>query len=374
MNHRRQNQPSTSSSVAPSSSSSSSWWRAESVARDKLFESAATKLLERAAETYNLKAEDLTARLARTTEKYLFAYQCDASEAEAMDFVASLAADDVCLATACERGNETAWRDLITRYESTVRAAARRATKSETEAEDLTASLWSELYGWRATATTTKTGASNSEPVSAHEDEAFKVSGSKPSGKLIYYSGCGSLAGFLRAVVVQLAADNHRRTRRLVQLESETEMDFAHVYNNNNGKSNDARISFTNSLQVNPEEDLRRTQQTKTMHKCVAAALSKLTDEDRLLIKLYYFDGLRLREAGAVLGFHEATASRRLSRAHEQIKLDLTERLRREYDWQEEDIKEAFAFAASNSEFDVAPLLELKNLPIEKSGNAEPSN
>ena len=81
------------------------------------------------------------------------------------------------------------------------RSAARSASSNEDAAEDLAQSIWAELYGLR----TRKDG--------------------KPASKLAYYSGRGSLAGWLRAVVAQLAVDVFRKQSRLVQTEEDTDLD-----------------------------------------------------------------------------------------------------------------------------------------------------
>ena len=83
----------------------------------------------------------------------------------------------------------------------TVRSAARSASSNEEGAEDLTQSIWAELYGLRV-----------------RED-------GRPAGKLAYYSGRGSLAGWLRAVVAQLAIDQHRKQSRLVQTDEDSDFD-----------------------------------------------------------------------------------------------------------------------------------------------------
>ena len=67
---------------------------------------------------------------------------------------------------------------------------------------------------------------------------------------------------------------------------------------------------------LNPEVEVSDKRASADLQKALAASIGHLSDEDRLLVKLYYFDGLKLREAGAILGVHEATASRRLTRIH----------------------------------------------------------
>ncbi len=125
----------------------------------------------------------------------------NASLTEIADFIDKLQADDLCLIVACEQGNQTAWSDLVERFSATVRSAARSASSNEEGAEDLAQSIWAELHGLRV------------------RDDG------KPAGKLAYYSGRGSLAGWLRAVVAQLAIDQHRKESRLVQTEEDADFD-----------------------------------------------------------------------------------------------------------------------------------------------------
>ena len=192
-------------------------------------------------------------------------------------------ADDLCLIIACERGDESAWTDLVERFTPTVRSAARSASSNEDAAEDLAQSIWAELYGLR----TRKDG--------------------MPASKLAYYSGRGSLAGWLRAVVAQLAVDMFRKQSRLVQTEEDTDLDRL---------ARDTQIGEGQAVLAgmpNPEESMSNRFAQTDMQQALSKSVQELAAEDRLLVKLYYFDNLRLREAGAVLGVHEATASRRLT-------------------------------------------------------------
>jgi DNA-directed RNA polymerase specialized sigma subunit, sigma24 homolog len=68
-------------------------------------------------------------------------------------------------------------------------------------ADDLAQSIWAELHGLKA-----------------REDGTA-------AGKLAYYSGAGSLGGWLRAVVGQLAIDQHRKQAKVVQTEEDSELD-----------------------------------------------------------------------------------------------------------------------------------------------------
>src|SRR5262249_22879547 len=116
-------------------------------------------------------------------------------------FIDVLQADDLCLIIACEQNDESAWSDLVERFTPIVRSAARSASSNEDAAEDLAQSIWAELYGLR--------GAKDGRRAS----------------KLAYYSGRGSLAGWLRAVVSQLAVDSYRKQSRLVQTDEDSDLE-----------------------------------------------------------------------------------------------------------------------------------------------------
>jgi len=289
---------------------------------ERLISDAAGRLLARADENYSLKSADVTPRLAATLNKYVLRDEPHASEASLVEFLDQLQAGDLCLAIACEGGNSAAWNDLVERYSTTVRSAARSAAGSEDAADDLAQSIWAELHGLRT-----------------RED-------GRPASKLAYYSGRGSFAGWLRAVVAQLAVDQHRKISRLVQTEDDAEFD----------RIADDTQSVPAS-RLDPENALTSDSQRRAMEKALASAVAEMEAEDRLLVKLYYFDNLRLREAGAVLGVHEATASRRLTRIHTDLRQRVEQILSSEGNWTKSEIAAAFSEVAMNLHTDFEPLL-----------------
>jgi len=171
-----------------------------------LLNDGAARLLARASDNRSLSREYLVPRITAAVEKYLLRNDPETPRDDISKFIDEMQADDLCLIIACERGDESAWTDLVERFTPTVRSAARSASANEDAAEDLSQSIWAELYGLR----TRKDG--------------------MPASKLAYYSGRGSLAGWLRAVVAQLAVDVFRKQSRLVQTEEDTDLDrLAHV-------------------------------------------------------------------------------------------------------------------------------------------------
>jgi len=307
---------------------------------EKLAREGATRLLARAGDRRSLPVESLSARLRNTIDKYLLRANEDATSTEVAEFVDSVQADDLCLILLCEAGDQNAWGELVERFSQTVRSAARAASSNEDAAEDLAQSIWAELHGLRA-----------------------RTDG-RPAGKLSYYSGRGSLAGWLRAVVAQLAVDEHRKQSKLVQTEEDTDLDRLARDASDGGML--SRISLTPS---NPEESLMRDAASSKLQEALSSSISELSAEDRLLVKLYYFEGLRLREAGALLGVHEATASRRLTRIHNELRRKVSASLVERHGWTEAETERAFADVAVNLQTDVEALLS-----EEAVGGQEPAS
>ena len=102
------------------------------------------------------------------------------------------------------------------------------------------------------------------------------------------------------------------------------------------------------------------------MQKALAESVKQMSAEDRLLVKLYYFDGLRLREAGAVLGVHEATASRRLTRIHGELRQQVERLLIEQEGWTQPETARAFSEVALNLETDIEPLLVTEPVLMKK--------
>ncbi|MDX6530174.1 MAG: polymerase sigma-70 factor, subfamily [Blastocatellia bacterium] len=288
----------------------------------------ARRLLARAANGRGLEAAVLAPRLRASVEKYLLKDDPAPGSAKIDKFIDGLHVDDLCLVIACERGDQSAWSDLFEGYGATVRSAARSASSNEATADDVAQSIWADLHGLKV-----------------RED-------GKPAGKLAYYSGAGSLGGWLRAVVGQLAIDQHRRQSRLVQTEEDTDLDrLAHDAGENSNSLNPFHSA------PNPEESLASDLASADVEKALGQALAGLDDEDRLLMKLYYFDGLRLREAGAVLGVHEATASRRLTRIHGEVRERVESILMTEHGWTKSEATRSLAQVAAHLQAEVEPML-----------------
>jgi RNA polymerase sigma-70 factor (ECF subfamily) len=286
-------------------------------------------MLARASDSRSLNVDALAPRIRAAVEKYLLRDDPDTPAAEIRKFVDEMQADDLCLIIACERGDENAWTDLVERFTATVRSAARSASANEDAAEDLAQSIWAELHGLRV------------------RDDG------RPASKLAYYSGRGSLAGWLRAVVAQLSVDKFRKQSKLVQTEEETDLERL---------ARDAQIGETTTFAAagiqNPEQSLSNRVAQNDLQQALTQAVRELGAEDRLLVKLYYFDNLRLREAGVVLGVHEATASRRLTRIQTDLRKRVSQILIDERGWTKAETERSFAEVAQYLDADLEALVK----------------
>ena len=279
---------------------------------------AIARLVSRAENSRGLEAKDLRGRVVKSLEKYVTGDDENVSGAEIKAFVDELRADDLCLIIACERGDETAWNDLVKDFDSTVKSAARKISGNNEDAEDLAGSIWAELYGLK------------------HDKDG------KLRTKLSYYSGRGSLGGWLRAVVSQLAIDEFRKQSKFVQIEENRE--FENLANESSEKTeNNSVVSHPD----NPEQIFSEKQTQKDVSEALKKAVAELEAEDRLILKLYYFDELKLKDIGAALGFHEATASRKLVRVQTEIRKSVEKILKNQHGWNELEIKRYLSDAAS---------------------------
>src|SRR5262249_51450154 len=183
------------------------------------------------------------------------------------------------------------------------------AANSE-DAEDLAGSIWAELYGLK------------------QGDDGTRKS------KLAYYSGRGSLAGWLRAIISQMAIDRFRKQSRIVQIEETRE--FENLAEESSNNSNNSPVV---SQAENPEDLYSEQQTAGDVAEALRTAVASLEAEDRLILKMYYFDDLKLKDIAAVFGYHEATASRKLVRVQSEIRKSVEKELKSQHGWNEGEVK-----------------------------------
>jgi RNA polymerase sigma-70 factor (ECF subfamily) len=271
---------------------------------------AVERLISRATQLRGVTAADITPRVDSALQKYLFRHNSSAGRSDILAFVAEIRANELCLILACEKGDEKAWEDLVANFDSTVKSAARKMSQNAEDAEDLAGSIWAELYGLRQDAN------------------------GKKKSKLVYYSGRGSLAGWLRAVVSQLAVDEYRKQSRFVQIEENRDFENLAEESSNNS-SNNTVLHHADD----PEALLVEKQAADDVSLALKAAVETLDAEDRLILQLYYFDDLKLKDIAATFGYHEATASRKISRLHSEIRKSVEKSLHDRHGWNDIEVK-----------------------------------
>lgn len=289
-----------------------------------LIDESIARLLARASDSRRLETTDLRGRVEQSIEKHVLRADDNAGSGEVKQFIDALAADDLCLIIACERGDEKAWEDLVKNYDGAVKSAARKISNNAEDAEDLAGSIWAELYGLK------------------------RGAGGERKTKLAYYSGRGSLGGWLRAVVAQLAVDGFRKSSKFVQIEEARE--FENLANDAAAHSDNGKIVHASQ---NPEENFSGKQTQRDVSSALKQAIANLDAEDKLILKLYYFDNLKLKDIGATLGFHEATASRKMTRIQAETRKSVEKILIKDCGWTLEETKRYLADAAQKLDIGV---------------------
>jgi RNA polymerase sigma-70 factor (ECF subfamily) len=308
------------------------------------FEQDLQEMLARIEQRYSVTDGEMTSAVHASAKKYLTdalsqVSNNPGSSAEArkagVEFLSSLNANDLCLAVACAKGDDKAWEDFFREYRSYLLSVARTMTQDAGAAEQLADSTFAELYGLR-------------------ESAGARIS------KFSFYSGRGSLRGWLRAVVFQLSADHHRQTSRLVQTDEPEEMDrLAHAAEKPAPKS-------TSDL------DYVRTRYRDAVAQSLRSAIGDLESRERLLLAYYYYDEMTLREIGQLFDVHEATISRWLTKVQKHVRKLIEKGLAREHGFNRREVAEAIELAAEQLDLTVGEyLLESVSTDRERTRPAE---
>ena len=224
----------------------------------------AASLYERSgAAAYGLDCEQFVAILKDVQQKYL----PQASADQAREFCTGLRLEELALARGCAAGNDRAWQDFIARFRQKLHGMALHITRDNTHAAELADSLFADLYGVNPRA-----GVRNS--------------------KLTFYTGRGSLEGWLRTVMAQEFINRYRKQKRMVSLEEQTE----------------------EGVQFAAAEAAPAGTFDQRLESATDQALGELSSEDRFVLAAYYLDGRTLAEIARALGLHESSISRRLDR------------------------------------------------------------
>jgi RNA polymerase sigma-70 factor len=295
----------------------------------KAFSKDIEEVLARIQQRYSVSEDDFACALHSSARKYLSDVMGQTTAnpgptAEARKAVSeyfdTLNCDDLCLAVACAKGDEAAWEDFYRDYRSYMVNIARTMTHDAGAAEQLADSTFAELYGLR-------------------ESGGARVS------KFSFYSGRGSLRGWLRAVVFQLSADNHRQTSRLVQTEEPEDMDRL------------VHAADTQERHAAPEVSFVNERYRAAIADALRRAIAELESRERLLLAYYYYDEMTLREIGRLFDVHEATISRWLTKVQKRVRKLVEKGLARDHRFNRREVSEAIELAAEQMDINVREYL-----------------
>jgi RNA polymerase sigma-70 factor len=295
----------------------------------KAFSKDIEEVLARIQQRYSVSEDDFACALHSSARKYLSDVMGQTTPnpdptAEARkavgEYFDSLNCDDLCLAVACAKGDEAAWEDFYRDYRSYMVNIARTMTHDAGAAEQLADSTFAELYGLR-------------------ESGGARVS------KFSFYSGRGSLRGWLRAVVFQLSADNHRQTSRLVQTEEPEDMDRL------------VHAADTQERHAAPEVSFVNERYRAAIADALRRAIAELESRERLLLAYYYYDEMTLREIGRLFDVHEATISRWLTKVQKRVRKLVEKGLARDHRFNRREVSEAIELAAEQMDINVREYL-----------------
>src|SRR6185369_13543161 len=293
------------------------------------FESDLTQLVARIERRYSVSDTEVISTVHASAKKYLGEIvdqisgnpgPSPAARKAAGEFLSSLNADDLCLATACAKGDEQAWEDFYREYRSYLVSVARTMTQDAGAAEQLADSTFAELYGLRE-------------------------SGGSRVSKFSFYSGRGSLRGWLRAVVFQLSADHHRQSSRLVQTEEPEDMDRL--------------VHAADRPERRPASDLDyvRERYRDAVAQSLRRAMADLEPRERLLLAYYYYDEMTLRQIGHLFEVHEATISRWLTKVQKRLRKLVEKGLVRDHNFNRREVSEAIELAGEQMDITVGDYL-----------------
>lgn len=184
--------------------------------------------------------------------------------------IEKLHAADLYLACACAAGHHVACEAFIRTYQGHVRAAVSRILDTDTERQLVVRQVCDELLVARDT---------------------------KPA-KISRYKGRGSLLAFVGVVATNTALNASKKRAPEVAVD-----DFNHLAD----------------LNPSPELAMLRERATEEFRISLETALSNLSDDKRLLIKLQTVEGMTVRQAARVYGRSPATTGRHLAQARASL-------------------------------------------------------
>ena len=211
-------------------------------------------------------------------------------------YLTGLHLEDLALACACADGDEGAWDHFVLQHRPLLYRAA-DALDPGGGARDLADSLYGELFGLRER-------------------------GGERQSLFRYFHGRSSLITWLRAVLSQRHVDRLRSHRREDALPEE----------------DSPQAVVAPVREVDPD----RRRFVTMIQAALARSVASLPPRDRLRLACYYARELTLAETARVLGEHEATSSRQLTRTRKLIRTEVEHALRADERLNEAEIEQCF--------------------------------
>lgn len=218
------------------------------------------------APNYDISRETFRVAVRVAIDKYLVSQQNDSAPTsdEVRAFIGELQINDLYVALACAQGNEHAWWEFDQSYRRYIERIARHLSSAETDAEEVTDSVYVELYGTR-------------------------VVNDVRQSKFATYTGRGTLKGWLRTVVWHAVIDMHRARRDEVSIEDWSE---------GGGEMHDRpgwRAEARGGESAMVDRVMRERYRAATVE-ALDTSLAMLDDHEKLLLLYYHVENLKLRE------------------------------------------------------------------------------
>jgi len=240
-----------------------------------------------------------------------------AAPADIDRYLESLAIEDLALATACERGTQSAWVEFLGQFRPAILGAATALVRDAARAQEITDTLYADLYGLE------------------------ERDGSRRS-LFQYFHGRSSLRTWLRSVVARTFVDAYRAEQRSQALRS--------------------RIAEEASSQdsVTPAPaDPDRGRQVQALRLAFSQALEALEPGERLRLAYYHVHELTLAQIGRLFGEHESTVSRKLQKTRQELREAVERLLESEHGLTGDDVHACYQAALEAWPFDLTSELEV---------------
>lgn len=226
------------------------------------------------------------------------------NENAVLKFIERLQLDELYLAQACGRGEEVAWEEFARAHFAFIEEFARRSMPGSAEAEDLAQQIVADLW---------------------------------QHGKIRTYEGLSTLRTWLGTVIAHAAVNAIKSAKPIASIQNDTphELEKHHT--------------------VTPDED---ASSRKLVVEAVKRTIEGLAPKYKLLLLLYYEQGLTLREMAAVYHVTEASVSRQLKALRERIRQSVQAKIKREFGLSFPAAQELMAHLPADLDFDLKSVLK----------------